>query len=183
FTREIFPLLGAAATMGSVYGPAQLWHRLIAPAMWSGLAGRPGDQEMRSMIFRRIRAPGSAEVQPKAMPRLWGDDYDDEGAPTRFASLTRVQYAILKQWHRGEFEDDWCGPPPCPEAPSITPEGLDRAALEACVGGAFFPGIEVSWLIRRKEIYAAPFRIQPGAVVGPLVVSAGFFSQQMALPW
>ena len=30
----------------------------------------------------------------------------------------------------------------------MTPEGLDRAALENSVGGPFYPGIEVSWLVR-----------------------------------
>jgi hypothetical protein len=183
FTREVYPLLRAAADMGWVHGPVQLWHRLIAPHTWASLAEIPGDQAMRNMIFRRMRPPASAEPMLKGMPRLWGDDYDLDDAPTRFASLTQLQYAILKQWHQGEFEADFRGPPATPTAPAITPAGLDQAALEGCVGGAFFPGIEVSWLVRKKEIYAAPFRVNVGARTGPLEVRAGFFSQQMALPW
>jgi hypothetical protein len=38
---------------------------------------------------------------------------------------------------------------------------LDRAALENCVGGAFFPGIEAGWLIRNPKLYGGPFRIDP----------------------
>ena len=56
--------------------------------------------------------------------------------------------------------------------------------MENCVGGPFFPGIEVSWLIRRPEIYAGALRLkEPEFSLGALVFGAGFFSQQMALPW
>jgi hypothetical protein len=82
----------------------------------------------------------------------------------------------------GNFIDDWAGVPE-PIVDAITPEGLDRAALESCVGGAFFPGIEVGWLIRKKAVYAEPFRVNRGASVGALRVEPGFFSQQMAQPW
>jgi len=140
------------------------------------------------------------------MPRGLGDDYtvldDFENGraaaplPTSFLSLTQVQYALLEQWAKGNFDPDWSGSePPIPPPGEITPEGLDRAALENCVGGPFYPGIEVSWLIRRKELYSEPFRLlipktpeteSPGSLplrIGPLDFGPGFFSQQMALPW
>ena len=59
----------------------------------------------------------------------------------------------------------------------------------------FYPGIEVSWLIRVKALYSEPFRLNipreseaPGAPypkipIGALFFQPGFFSQQMALPW
>ena len=37
---------------------------------------------------------------------------------------------------------------------------LDRAAAENAVGGPFYPGIDVSWLIRARELYAEPFRFR-----------------------
>src|SRR5439155_4855772 len=104
----------------------------------------------------------------------------------------RTQYALLGQWASGNFEPG-DGPPPRPTATTpITPEGLDRAVLENCVGGPFFPGIEVSWTVRNKAIYAEPFRVESGVrlaagdpAVGmdDVVTGPGFFTQQMALPW
>ena len=52
-----------------------------------------------------------------------------------------------------------------------------KAALEACVGGAFFPGIEVSWKVRDVFRYVEPFRLDPECL------SPGDISQQMSLPW
>src|ERR1700686_168835 len=106
------------------------------------------------------------------MPRGLGDEYCDENAerpdsaarrnPKRFFALTRVQYAMLAQWVRRTFVADGDSPLAIPATPpEITPEGLDRAALENCVGGPFYPGIEVSWTIRNPRIYIEPFRLQP----------------------
>jgi L-Lysine epsilon oxidase N-terminal/L-lysine epsilon oxidase C-terminal domain/LysM domain len=70
----------------------------------------------------------------------------------------------------------------------LTPEGLDQAAAENCVGGAFFPGIEVSWLIRDERVFLEPLRINQSFTVDadpnvPSKAAAGYFSRQMALPW
>ncbi len=105
-------------------------------------------------------------------------------------SFTRVQYALLLKWRDGNFERDWTqgegAYAPIPKRPtSVTPHGLDRASLDACVGGPFFPGIEVGWLVREPSLYRRAFRPQrdTGLKVGVLELRAGFFSQQMALPW
>ena len=132
------------------------------------------------------------------MPRGLGDDYDflDGGIPkpSSLFSFTKIQYAVLEQWAQGNFNNDWPGQPPSVPLPvPPTPEGLDQAALENCVGGPFFPGIEVSWLIRHIALYSEPFRLDVPAMpaseapapkqVGAIVFAPGFFSQQMAQPW
>ena len=68
----------------------------------------------------------------------------------------------------GDFEDDW-NPSWNPEAPPTTafadipiekqPAALTRAALEACVGGSFKPGIEVGDTLAQPDTYEQPFRI------------------------
>jgi len=68
------------------------------------------------------------------------------------------------------------GTPPSPGDP-ITPNGLTRAALEPCVGGAFYPGIEASWKIRDVFPFVEPFRLDPSRV------QPGDVSSQMSLPW
>jgi L-lysine epsilon oxidase C-terminal domain len=111
--------------------------------------------------------------------------------PAYLHSVSKVQYALLSAWNAGNFVEDWGTIPPA--APSITPAGLDRAALENVSGGAFYPGMEASWLFVKKESWERPFRIALGRKVGSipvpgasrrdLVIEAGTFSQQMALPW
>ena len=85
----------------------------------------------------------------------------------------KVQY--MEKWKAGNFLNDWKDPPK--PAVKITHAGLDRAALEACVGGAFFPGIEASWFLRGTYDFLEPFRLdhtkrEPGDV-----------TKQLAVPW
>jgi hypothetical protein len=48
---------------------------------------------------------------------------------------------------------------------SLRPETLTRAALDACSGGAFHPGVEITWPVRHAALYRPttetplPFRI------------------------
>jgi hypothetical protein len=65
--------------------------------------------------------------------------------------------------------------------------GLDKAALENCVGGAFHSGIEVGWQIRHKELFSEPFRVNHNArstYKGETEkIMPGHFTRQMAVPW
>ncbi|MDQ3258986.1 MAG: LodA/GoxA family CTQ-dependent oxidase, partial [Acidobacteriota bacterium] len=128
----------------------------------------------RNAIFQRLRKPfppgGGGD-----MPRLPGGD--DERV-----SLTEVQYKLMERWAKGEFTSDWTGQPtplPLDKMPvQDRPGALDRAALEACVGGGFFPGIEASRVMREQSTYdkKQPFRINQRRLPGEL--TAG-----MAVPW
>jgi hypothetical protein len=97
--------------------------------------------------------------------------------------VTLTQYARMKRWAQGTFDADWTGAEPTPVAldqmsHAEQPRALDRAALEACVGGPFYPGIEVSGMMLDATTYdrQRPFRInaqlQPGALTA-----------RMAIPW
>src|SRR5262249_189878 len=98
-----------------------------------------------------------------------------------------------RAWKDGNFDQDWGRIQP--EPPAYTPHGLDRAALENMSGGAFYPGMEAGWLFAKKEVWddERPFRIAlnkkvgtipvPGGTRRDLILEAGAFSQQMALPW
>jgi hypothetical protein len=185
FTREIFPILSRAFQFDSLsWGEANL-HRFFEWLRFENL--NKADSAMvrrRQRFFRWLRDPDGADLRPARMPRARGDaPYLDR--PNAQQALTRLQYALLRQWRDGAFDDDWetGGEPATPAADDITPHGLDRAALDGCVGGAFYPGIEASWLIRQAEIFSEPFRIALGRRALGLEVRAGFFSQQMAVPW
>lgn len=207
FLREIYPLLHRALDARQVHDPGEInrgyhlqlfdWNALSSPDTGQG---QDQGKDARKGVFDWIRDPGADEVKWEKMPRGLGDDYDalDAGnpVPTSFLSVTQMQYALLGQWAKGEFNSDWPGrEPDIPVPGDITPQGLDEAALENCVGGPFYPGIEVSWLVRRPELYSEPFRFKvPSAPetdqtsgsalkVGALEFGPGFFSQQMAQPW
>lgn len=192
FATDIAPLLQRAFAATFVHSPppGTPFHTTIDESMWGLLAS---DGRVRSDVFNRLRNPDGIDARATLMPKGLGDEYVDEGAVPngdpkrsnvrRYFSLTRYQYALMRQWMLGKFKKD--GVPPATQASEapITPEGLDRAALENCVGGPFYPGIEVSWLVRRLEIYSEPFRLAAGVTVGSLTVGPGFLTQQMALPW
>ncbi|MDI1446418.1 LodA/GoxA family CTQ-dependent oxidase [Polyangium sp. 6x1] len=188
FKRDIYPLLERALLVRQVHDPESTKSFHVSFLGWEQELAtvRSADgQELREAIFAKMRDPSGTKVDPKQMPKALGDDHLTDN-PTKFMSLTHVQYALLRQWKDGRFREDWDGKPEAPPlAGDFTPEGLDFAALDNSVGGPFFPGIDVSWLIRHPNAYAEPFRIAHGARIFPdlMPVGPGFFSQQMALPW
>jgi hypothetical protein len=185
FTDDIYPILrramGAPAGHDGGVGP---FHHTFGVAQWPALAD-PAQSIRRDNLFKKVRDPDATVVDPRQMPKGLGDDNEDEPAKRRarsYFSLTRLQYALLRRWRDGAHDPAWQGVPPLVDQP-INPVGLDVAALENCVGGPFFPGIEVSWIVRFPELYAEPFRFRHGATAGPITVEPGFLTQQMALPW
>ncbi|MEK7764370.1 MAG: LodA/GoxA family CTQ-dependent oxidase [Nitrospirota bacterium] len=196
FDTEIYPILARAANMSFVYAPSTgSFHSTLNPAIWPLLASiDPKNKSTRNMFFNFLRPPDLAKGTGKPdMPKLLGDEpYNDPkvgGWHQRArATLTITQYEMMKRWVDGKFLGSSGAPGPLPLPQPITPEGLDRSALEACVGAAMYPGIEVSWQIRFKQIFKEPFRIKHGAASPypgdkPGVIRAGHFTRQMALPW
>ncbi len=179
FARDLEPCIKAGFFARYVHDPLQFMH----PTLDSAKLGipDPANKPAREKIFKILRPPGGNTNYTGAvstMPKLFGDSYFIVGDPKRVLAVTQLQLHLFKLWKDGNFLAGGGG-----ASPLFTPEGLDRASLESCVGGAFFPGIECSWLMREKGIYSEPFRIKHGASAGPLTVGPGFFSQQMALPW
>jgi hypothetical protein len=178
------PLAGAHTQLGAEPGPAAIWPSLSDPAQ---------PNTLRASTLSYLRKPGTPGLTGSdTMPKLLGDDpYNKQGTGRWGLTLTGTQLAMLTEWAKGNFIASALGQghftSPVPPL-NVTPHGLDRAALEACSGGAFYPGIEVGWQIRAPELFAEPFRVKHGATskyVGDtgMTVRAGHFSRQMALPW
>lgn len=191
FSTEVYPILYRAAAMMFLFEPSVGKHTTLIK--WPQLSSRdPKYKPNREGVFVWVREPtATASNSFPYMPKLLGDEpYPLAGGVIHQhvrLTLTPTQYALLKQWRDGKFVEPAVVPPPTPAA-AITPDGLDRAALENCVGGAFFPGIEAGWQARSAAIYAEPFRVKHGAPSPYLgdagnVVRAGHFTRQMALPW
>jgi hypothetical protein len=196
FEQDIWPILKRALEVVYLYRPAQRVHRSLGAggsisSFYQPLAS-PGSSTagLRSAIFHRLHPPGipGDGMPDRNMPKLLGDDPRDRWkvADRRRQTFTPLQFGLLEQWARGNFSASTTAPPPLPPA-TITPDGLDRAALENCAGGGFHPGMECGWQIRHPALYLEPFRIKEGAPSTYLAdtgqVEAGHFSRQMALPW
>ena len=96
----------------------------------------------------------SATTGYTMMPFLAGDDAFGGQDTYKFLKLTDTQYFFLEQWAQGKFHNHG------PSRKESSGEALTRAGLENCVGGAFSPGIEMTWISRNPEIYSEPFRIK-----------------------
>ncbi|WP_145787482.1 LodA/GoxA family CTQ-dependent oxidase [Kitasatospora atroaurantiaca] len=157
YTRDIQPILQRARRMGAVHAGANGNH-----------AGWP--EPMYGFYHRRKIASwltGDKKMPVMSQPRDLKDGH-----------LTNLQMAALQKWQAGDFDRDWPSTPP-PEA-KITPDGLDRAALEACVGASFGPGIEAGRHLLKSNMWADPdkrdFRFSSR-------VQAGDLTARMCIPW
>jgi hypothetical protein len=127
-------------------------------------------------IFNIVRNPANPGTVNGRMPLLHGDN----GIGT-FLTVTPTQYEILRRWANGAFTKSASAPP---AVTVITAQGLGRAALEGCAGGAFFPGIEAGWVLRDPRIYAGPFRLAHfDQNHAPLGLQPGDVTKRSALPW
>jgi len=207
FTNDVYPILSRTVFLHWVSPLAASGHRPGRGgdfiAQWKTLADKGKDgKDTRGFVFGMVRDPrllakfvsgkateqemedASAQANLSFMPSLSGDsgdevtDPDKPPEPDTWLALTRRQYDILTLWKDGKFIADWKGVPP-PPAPTITPEGLDRAALENCTGGPLFPGIECGWILRHPEIYVE----KTIARLNPSVLKAGDMTKRMAVPW
>ncbi|WP_353572331.1 LodA/GoxA family CTQ-dependent oxidase [Candidatus Albibeggiatoa sp. nov. BB20] len=117
---------------------------------------------LRQRIFDYLRAPATENVLVNSsngrtmMPYLAGDaSIDSDSQISRYLRLTDTQYFMLSQWATGEFTSG-NGNAPTQGSGDV----LSQAVLENCVGGAFSPGIEMTWVSRLAEIYQSAFRIR-----------------------
>lgn len=161
YTDDVFPVLQRARDTRWV-------ETTLGAHTWSDPVT---SDPLRNAIFNRLKAPGGGGGN---MPQIFDSGTTDD-------RLTATQHAHMQRWRDNNFTNDWVGVP-APE-PTVTPHGMDRSALEACVGGAFFPGIEAGGLddTQRPLLvvsnYSEPFRLDHTAV------SAGDLTHVMALPW
>ena len=139
---------------------------------WKDLGNPAAGQDLRQRLFSLLRNPGSDDQPPSnpAMPRLFSNGYPNDPFPL---PLTKVQYQIITAWANGDFD-----PTRTPGA-ELLPDALTRVALQACAGGAFYPGIEAGRRLLDQRIYmqGEPFRVSPNAL------KPGELTQSMAVPW
>lgn len=153
FRRHIRPLIERAAALRWVNNFSR-WSEL-ALLDWNELASTATRYaDLRGRVAQRLQNPGL----------------------TGF-NMPNFMKVYLDQWAKGNFISDLKGKG---GGDVSLPEQIDRAALDACVGNNFFPGIEASLNLRDKDIYARPFRLDH-TNLGK--VYPGCLTEIMALPW
>ncbi len=170
FAFDVYPLLKAALD--------QKWvHDVFGQHTFDALLKPNSDLAARKRLFNKLRTPAGGGGN---MPLL----LNDKGVPS--LAVTQVQFDTLKKWTTDDIRKSGIhGQVPQPPA-EITPDGMDQAALQSCVGGALFPGIESCWLLR--DVYNVfpddPFRLNPQQPDPQKPqLQAGDIVSQMALPW
>ncbi|MFC9330739.1 LodA/GoxA family CTQ-dependent oxidase [Kitasatospora sp. NPDC057015] len=195
FTRDVLPLLDRISGYQWVnlnalrgHGPGEQGD-FRDPDLLAALASNaPGDAVARNTVFRRLRTPGAEDVTQANyafMPQLAGDDGDPiEGKPRTWFTLLPGQYERMRRWAAGDFTADHdpdasttAEPAPLADLPvAEQPHALVRAALEPCVGGPFFPGIEMTYIADDPATWSGAFRLRAG-------LAAGDVTKHMAVPW
>lgn len=152
YSKDIYPILNRATQVAFVNQSASGHHAFTHPVI---------DTPTRNLIFNKLKGSGGD------MPDL------------NSAQLTGTQQGMMSAWNANNFTNDWVGVPT--PAATVNPAGMDRAALEACVGMAFFPGIEAGGIaatpIIDPTLFLEPFRLDHARV------NAGDISANMACPW
>jgi hypothetical protein len=143
FTRDVFPILSRPLAYRWVSSLAGKGHAPGRPgdfsSRWAELADPRRNRSEREFVFAQLRDPHELAPSDVGMPRLNDDTFSRSVLPP-----SETQYAILQRWAAGDFVGDRGV---AQEAVELLPDGLDRAALEACSGGAFFPGIEAGQIM------------------------------------
>ncbi|MBX3743953.1 MAG: LodA/GoxA family CTQ-dependent oxidase [Verrucomicrobiae bacterium] len=193
FVTEIAPLIERATLYPWVAAIPPKAHRFDMTLL--GQVPVPGQPDsaggLRRWILGVLRPP-SAENQivgpagRTMMPFLAGDNaLNLDSLTSKYLRLTDTQYFFLQQWAEGWFVNE-------PDRTHAV-DALTRAVLDNCVGGAFSPGIEMTWISRNPDIYQPddPMRINAELPAeGPLRLTfdpahmqPGDLSRYMAVPW
>jgi hypothetical protein len=191
FDHDIKPLLQRVFAYQWVNKQAAQRHGRGRPydfeelAFWNRLGDPGADPGLRQRLFARLREPSSKDEKsgPTAMPRL----HDDKGSfhkysESRVFALLPFQYKMLRHWCEGDFLARGSPLADPPRFESLT-DAIDRVAMEACVGGPFYPGIETWEIIREESLWAGsetdPFRLN----YRDERLIPGRLTEGNALPW
>jgi L-Lysine epsilon oxidase N-terminal/L-lysine epsilon oxidase C-terminal domain len=166
FTTDVYPILQRALGMRWVTAFTFSSGDHDTLTVFAPPGGAGDTLANRQAVYARLRPAGN-------MPLL----FDGENS----SQLQDFQHGFMQQWSEGQVTGDW--PPAVPAA--ITPDGLTRAALEACVGAPFYPGIEAGGIPQGMPLsktildlaFAEAFRLDQTQV------GAGDLTRSMARPW
>jgi hypothetical protein len=138
------------------------------------------NKAFRESVFALFRnpentGPNAFREERLKIPYMLGDGVNYPGSPLQWFQFPALQYSHLKAWAAGDFVNDLHDARAdairrLEDLPvELQPGALTEAALERCSGGAFHPGVELTYYLRHAQMYqrnederAEPFRIALG---------------------
>ncbi|MEM1119416.1 MAG: CTQ-dependent glycine oxidase GoxA [Bacteroidota bacterium] len=145
------------------------------------------DKEFRMRVFGQFRHPKDYKFYNKAddftdnvqykIPYMLGSGVNYSFSPAHWFTMPQLQFEILERWAKGDFINDYQERSLADSTQRFEdipldqqPMALIRAALEPLSGGAFHPGVELTWPLRQQAIYRddLPFRIRVQADPKPV---------------
>lgn len=172
FRKHIYPTFRRVALLAWLTDAAHLRDGWMETADFSDPASvkrlaDPSDQAaaFRKAVFEQFRDPGSTgpnafREERLKIPYMLGDGVNYNGSPLQWFQFPKLQYARLQSWAEGNFIDDFDhdaldGVTALEELPlEQQPAALTEAALEPCSGGAFHPGVELTYVLRNAPLFA-----------------------------
>ena len=193
FSRDVYPIfrrltesqwVNEGFFLSNGWGSSADW---TTPALREKLAdGSRRNKSWREEVFASFRDPDFANVEPDLVPALYGDKISippNLVQPRQWLAVTRLQYAHLRAWAKGDFIDSGEREVQAVSElpPARQPQALDEASLGACLGGAFHPGIEFTWLARIPWMWTTDMRIKWSQLEPNLQDYGPFMTQEIAL--
>ncbi|MET0460829.1 MAG: LodA/GoxA family CTQ-dependent oxidase [Ilumatobacteraceae bacterium] len=171
FRDDVLPILGRIVDMQWVnagYLESNGWHSTadyLAAELLDRLADpSPASADLRRTTFELFRSPYDVTERPDAIPQMYGDGVAFPPASSyHWMTVTPIQHAVLQAWAQGAFVDDRHLPAVTDLDALAPPEqvrALDRAGLDACLGGAYHPGIELPWTLRVASMWTGEGRLR-----------------------
>ncbi len=139
------------------------------------------NQALRTKVFSQFRSPDDYKFYDKEsdydekikykIPFMLGSGVNYDFSPAHWFTMPDLQYWILEQWNNGNFINDYDIKLKVDETQKFEdipldqqPMALTRSALEPLSGGAFHPGVELTWPLRQQAIFSdtEPYRIKVG---------------------
>ena len=144
-------------------------NKAIKVHSFNATAFPPAGSPLAQTLFNYLNNPAAPTNHMGKMPKHWSSSYEKN------ATVHPLQYAMMRRWAGPNSAAN----PALPQTsnPLAVYEKLDRAALETCIGGNLYPGIEASWWMLEKFGYTAPLRLNHATL------KPGDISSQMAVPW
>jgi L-Lysine epsilon oxidase N-terminal/L-lysine epsilon oxidase C-terminal domain len=165
YPQDIEPIIQRAAG---------LFHTNKRP-VWKTMQGFLGNPDLSD----NSSAPAKAQLRAKVKEAL----LEKTKEQMQDYRLTDRQKKILELYANGSFQTSADTSRPKP----TVVDDLDRSALERCVGGGFFPGIEGGTTLRQPGIFTDLARLTRGTFTdhdgSSKQLKPGLLSGRMACPW
>ncbi len=186
FKRDVYPILRRTVDLQWTSEDARFGHSGNGPGnfmkddVFRALSSNTAPNKFARQNVVAQLTPFGSPGPGRNMPRIFGgvDPNDPSKKPPASGTygipltMTLHQFRVLDLWVQGSFNADFEEQLP----DLVETDALDQAAIDACCGGSFHPGIEAPYIMALEGTYSGWFRINYSMEPGDL-------TQGLAVPW